>query len=70
MHTTDLELINFRIPTVMKKQFQETCRTRNQQMTSVLISYIGDFINEYQPNTNEDDNQELPLGFFSNESRL
>ena len=65
---TDLDLLNFRIPTNMKKQFIETCRSRNQQMTSVLNQFIADFINEQQPTENE---ATLPLDFFSDlEPRL
>ena len=65
---TDLDLLNFRIPTHMKKQFQETCQSRNQQMTSVLNQFIADFINEQQPTENE---ATLPLDFFSDlEPRL
>lgn len=66
--TTDLELMNFRIPNQMKKQFIETCRSRNQQMTSVLNQFIADFIVENQP---EEDHATLPLDFFSDaEPRL
>jgi hypothetical protein len=65
---TDLDLLNFRIPTNMKKQFIETCRSRNQQMTSVLNQFIADFIVEHQPTENE---ATLPLDFFSDlEPRL
>jgi hypothetical protein len=64
----DLELINFRIPASTKQQFIETCRSRNQQMTSVLNQFIADFISENQPN---EDNAKLPLDFFSDaEPRL
>jgi len=59
---TDLELINFRIPSTMKTQFQETCQSRNQQMTSVLNQFISDYINNYQPT---DETTQLPLDFFS-----
>jgi len=65
---TDLDLLNFRIPTHMKKQFQETCQSRNQQMTSVLNQFIADYIVEHQPTENE---ATLPLDFFSDlEPRL
>ena len=66
--TTDLELMNFRIPNQMKKQFIETCISRNQQMTSVLNQFIADFIVEHQP---VEDHETLPLDFFSDaEPRL
>jgi hypothetical protein len=45
----NLELINFRTPAAMKKQFQQTCLLHNQQMTSVLNTFIADFITKYQP---------------------
>ena len=64
----ELDLLNFRIPTNMKKQFIETCRSRNQQMTSVLNQFIADFIVEHQP---AEDQAALPLDFFSDaEQRL
>jgi len=59
----ELDLLNFRIPTNMKKQFIETCRSRNQQMTSVLNAFIADFIVEHQP---AEDHETLPLEFISN----
>jgi len=65
---TELDLLNFRIPTNMKKQFIETCRSRNQQMTSFLNQFIADFIVEHQP---AEDQAALPLDFFSDaEQRL
>ena len=65
---TDLDLLNFRIPTNLKKQFIETCRSRNQQMTSVLNQFIADFIVKHQP---AEDHTTLPLDFFSDaEPRL
>ena len=65
----DLDLLNFRIPTHMKKQFQETCQSRNQQMTSVLNAFIADFIIEYQ--RHDEDQATFPLDFFSDdETRL
>jgi len=65
---TELDLLNFRIPTNMKKQFIETCRSRNQQMTSVLNAFIAEFITENQP---AEDTATLPLDFFSDaEPRL
>jgi len=65
---TDLELINFRIPSRTKQQFIETCRSRNQQMTSVLNAFIAEFITENQP---AEDTATLPLDFFSDaEPRL
>jgi len=59
---TDLELINFRIPSRTKQQFIETCKSRNQQMTSVLNAFIADFIIEHQPH---EDQATLPLDFLS-----
>jgi len=65
---TELDLLNFRIPSRTKQQFIETCRSRNQQMTSVLNQFIADFIVEHQPN---EDEATLPLDFFSDaEQRL
>ena len=65
---TELDLLNFRIPTHMKKQFIETCRSRNQQMTSVLNQFVADFIVEHQ---STDDHATPPLDFFSDaEPRL
>lgn len=58
----DLELINFRIPKQTKQKFIQTCRSRNQQMTSVLNQFIADFIAEHQPT---EDTTQLPLDFFS-----
>lgn len=58
---TELELINFRIPSQTKQKFIETCRSRNQQMTSVLNHFIADFITEHQPT---EDTAHLPLDFF------
>lgn len=67
--TTDLELLNFRIPSKTKQKFLETCRRRNQAMTSVLNHFIADFINEN--NRCEEDEVTLPLDFFAeNESVL
>lgn len=57
---TDLELINFKIPSHTKRVFQETCKKRNQQMTSVLNQYIHDFISENR--TPEDD---YPIAFVA-----
>jgi hypothetical protein len=62
---TDLDLLNFRIPKHMKKQFQETCQSRHQQMTSVINHFIADFINEHQ--RRHEDEAELPLAFFSDD---
>ena len=65
----ELELINFRIPSQTKQQFIKTCRSRNQQMTSVLNQFIVEFINKHQPT---EDMVTLPLDFFSDaeDSRL
>lgn len=58
----NLELLNFKLPSAMKKQFHETCQSRNQQMTSILNQFIADFINANQP---QPDEATLPLDFFS-----
>lgn len=56
----NLELLNFNLPAPMKRAFHETCKSRNQQMTSVLNQFISDFINDHQPI----EDTTLPLDFF------
>jgi antitoxin component of RelBE/YafQ-DinJ toxin-antitoxin module len=57
----DNELVNFKIPKPMKKQFQEICRSRNVTLTSTINAFIADYIKE---NTRgSDDEDRLPLGF-------
>ena len=43
----DIELMNFKTPRHMKKQFQQICRSKNAQMTSVLNTFIYNFIQEH-----------------------
>lgn len=57
---SELELINFKIPKTTKRRFKLMCKSRNQQMTTVLIQYIHDFIKDHQDTTDED----YPLEFF------
>jgi antitoxin component of RelBE/YafQ-DinJ toxin-antitoxin module len=57
----DNELIIFKIPKPMKKQFQEICRSRNVTLTSTINAFIADYIKE---NTHgSDDEDRLPLAF-------
>lgn len=67
-HKEQLELINFKVPANTKKKFQEVCRSRNQQMTSVLNQHILDFIEAHENITfTADDDLDEPLDFYSDE---
>lgn len=57
---SELELINFKIPRSTKRRFKSICQSRNQQMTTVLIQYVHEFIKDHQNITDED----YPLEFF------
>ena len=57
----ELEIINFKIPSLMKRQFKDACHSKNLRMTSVINQFIAEFINENPPS--ERDNS-LPLGFI------
>ncbi len=48
---SNTELLNFRIPTYLKQQFQQTCKTRNVAMTSALNHMIGDYVGKDHPNS-------------------
>jgi antitoxin component of RelBE/YafQ-DinJ toxin-antitoxin module len=60
----DIELINFKIPKQMKRQFKEICQSRNVTLTSVINSFIADYIKDNRQ-VSEDDDDDLPLGFSS-----
>jgi antitoxin component of RelBE/YafQ-DinJ toxin-antitoxin module len=47
------ELLNFRIPTYLKQQFQQTCKTRNVAMTSALNHMIFDYVANHTVDANE-----------------
>ncbi|PTX61903.1 hypothetical protein C8N31_12024 [Sulfitobacter mediterraneus] len=49
------ELLNFRIPTQLKQQFQQTCKKRNVAMTCALNHMIFEYISEENPLPIEDD---------------
>ena len=40
----DIKLMNFKTTCHMKKQFQQICKSKNTQMTSVLNNFIYQFI--------------------------
>lgn len=63
---SDIQLINFKIPRPMKKQFQEICQSRNVTVTSVINYWIADYIRDNQVLI-DPDHYHLPLGFNSNE---
>lgn len=52
MEQTDL--FNFRIPSKLKQQFQETCQKRNTAMTSVLNEFVHDYVYNHEKYTEED----------------
>lgn len=43
-----VELTNFKTPSHMKREFQNICKSKNTQMTSVLNSFIHTFIQEHR----------------------
>ncbi len=59
------ELLNFRIPTQLKQQFQQTCKTRNVAMTSALNHMIVEYVGKEQ--TNSVDGLWEPIIFSSDE---
>ena len=61
-----LELMNFKIPSKTKKRFQEICKSRNRQMTSVMNQFIIEFIRSNKDLIDNDD-LTLPLDFFATE---
>ena len=58
---SDIQIINFKIPRPMKKQFQEICQSRNVTITSVINSFIADYIKDNAHGSVDGDS--LPLGF-------
>ena len=61
---TPTELTNFKMPRDLKRAFKARCRARNQQMTSVLIQLICQFLRD---NPVIESPIEEPVSFFIND---
>lgn len=59
------ELMNFRIPTILKNRFRRVCRSRNVQMTSVMNQMIANYVK--QNDAIELSDADYPVGFFIND---